>query len=103
MAEMWLDNPVRRTAKRRVRPRVTVTGDTVTFGKKSPYKGRVRKANAPGGVLMLVNRSRRRKRSQPAALKRYWAGRRRRTNPLALANPRQGNRVKEAGDKSLKC
>jgi hypothetical protein len=94
MAEMWLDNPVRRTAKRRVRPRVTVTGDTVTFGKKSPYKGRVRKANAPGGVLMLVNRkSRRRKRSQPAALKAYWAGRRRR-NPLALANPRRRRSVR---------
>jgi hypothetical protein len=88
MAEMWLDNPIRRTAKRRVRPRVTVTGDTVTFGKRSPYKGRVRKANAPGGVLMLANRTHRRKRSQPAALKRYWAGRRR--NPLA--NPRRRRR-----------
>ncbi len=80
MAEMWLDNPRRvRTRGPQRRPRVTIAGDTVTFGKRSPLKGRVHRANAPGGALMLANKKHRRRRGMPAALKRYWATHRRKS------------------------
>lgn len=82
MLEMWLDNPRKIGRRSERRPRVTVSGDTVTFGPRSPFKGRVRRANAPGGTLMLANkRHRRRRGTMPAGLKRYWASHRGKTNP----------------------
>ena len=93
MAEMWLDNPQRIGRARVRRPRVTIHGGTVTFGKRSPWKGRVRRANpAPGGVLMLANKKHRPGRGRmPAALARYWATHRRprRNDP----NPRRRRAV----------